>query len=269
MEKLVKDKSRASSEAPSSTDTAGGSSSAPTSTMDYKSTTTDYAKLPDHFDMNSSASIAASLILNSSQAPAETTQLSASSIPQLTSGPPVKNYSQFEMTPKSIVECRQQVVVPNHTPGYNSDTSKQVVQPQKALTIERLPHLTTSDTTHSQFSKLRYIPPSETDVALASDRLPAELLLPADVSDIELSDAPDNLSLKVQSLTNNRPGTSTPTRTSPTVDRGHSSGSYNSLSGTKMSAIESENAALRAELHHLSSDRNALRKVGSQAISLP
>lgn len=84
--------------------------------------------------------------------------------------------------------------------------------------------------------------------------------LPSDFSDIEGSDVPDSLSLKVRSLTNSGRGTSTPKlKLSPrelTEDRSAMKGTAGSVL-----TLESENAALRAELHIINSDRSSLHQV--------
>lgn len=270
MEKLMKDKSRASSEAPSSSDTASGSSTAPPSTSDndYRSTSTDYARLPDHVDMNSSATLAASMLLDNSHVSGDSQQML---------GPPTA------MTPHASARVSSQnhqlLIRPHATTEHRTDTKQQVVAPVSDYRSDTSSQMlgahsrqppSSNDGSYLQTSKLRYIPPITSNRPTTSNQYASappggqalhqlhsdSSNLPFDISDIELADSQDSLSLRVQSLTN-RPGTSTPTRNSPRVSKSPSPPS----AGTKMSAIELENAALKAELDIINSDRNSLHKV--------
>ncbi|XP_067935428.1 interaptin-like [Watersipora subatra] len=266
MEKLMKEKQGDSSEAPSCTGSASIKS-----TIDSKSAATDYAGLPESFTLNNSSLLAASLHNDTNHVSGDSLLMHSKKIdnlprvPESGSSTPLHSYPTHHshMAPNNVqkhsvlpaeAEHTLHKLTTGHSSGYPVDMPQQVAG--------------ASSSTHSQHLKLRYIPSHNSHVKVndfhspkphatteqARKFPPDNLQVPSDISDIDLASSHDSLSLKVRSLTN-RPGTSTPTK-NHVLGTSYQSG----REGARMSAIESENAALKAELDILNTDRNSLHK---------
>lgn len=292
----MKDKGRGSSSAPSSSDTA---SNAPQSISDteHLSTSTDYIQLPPKVNMNnsySSVTLAASGLLSGHEPPATrhvAVGLASSDSKQRVPAA----HTMTDSLPENARSSGETDAIHKVTAArLNSDRHQQTLHASMDRSRVSSPFDKSFLPSNTTPSKLQYIPPTgaaahvqyipptgaPAHVQSAADNnngrpgpymahsgsysgtLPS---IPSDISDIDLAEAPDTLSLKVQSLTN-RPGTSTPTRKiSPQSTLGRSyQATERSPSGAKMSTIETENAALRAELDNLNVDRHVLHKVSER-----
>lgn len=243
MSKLVKDRSGTSSDAPSNSDTESRPPQSTISSGDQQSTNTDFVRLPPKIDMNSSfssAAMAASMMDNTTSQPIRRHEVTSQQ-------PDWSTTSQSRFAPMTESS--------NHAYSRPQSTNQHLYSAQQ-------PSL------HHQSQRMA--PPLNYDQVTAAQ--PAGIMQPhlSDISDID--GAADSLSLKVHMLTN-RPGTSTPTRDL-------SSGTYvpsgyrasimpvrqkdtlvHREAGPTLSAIDSENAALRAELEMINSDRTHLYQV--------
>ena len=221
MEQLIKERTGTSSSAPTTT-----ISKAPQSTSGSEpvsTTTTEFSALPDKLDINSSFTSASK----------------AASFLLDTSG---------SQPPAPVPQ--------SYRTGHDNASQVLGVSPGKsALYNARSPPVSRFSHTYSAVSARPH-----TMYTHPSFSTPASI--PSDLSDIEHSEVPDSLSMKVLSLTNGQ-GTSTPNhRLSPR--EGADAQVYvatNQKQGERMTQIESENAALKAELEFIHSDRTALQKV--------
>ena len=254
MSELVKSRSGTSSDVPSSSDAESKPPQSIISSGDHQSSNTDFVKLPPRIDMNSSFSSAAmaTTMIDNHQTPQPIRRQEV-----LTPQPDWSTSSQSKFTP--MAQSSNQIYSqPQSTNHHHYHPQQQAPLPYQHQVHLAAPRQSFGDMSSGQ----------------PAGMMPSDM---SDISDIDGCAVPDSLSLKVHMLTN-RPGTSTPTRdftAGSHVSSGYTGSQISGLHqrtsnhriGTTMSAIESENAALRAELEMINSDRNHLHQVNLQGSS--